>query len=174
MTTQQTRATASVALILGLTMAIGAAQQPPPQRAKDILTEGVRAVLVDVVVRDKRGQPVRDLALSDFEVLEDGVPQAIGSFKPVFAGGAPTAPATPPPEATGSPNPAAGSPPPSDTGPAVTALVFDRLSPEARRLAVKAAQSYLGNKAEAPNYIGIFGIDLAMTPYAPFTRSAHV
>ena len=37
-------------------------------------------MLVDVVVRDKRGQPVRDLALSDFEVLEDGVPQTIGSF----------------------------------------------------------------------------------------------
>ena len=56
----------------------------------------------------------------------------------------------------------------------LTALVFDRLSPEAQRRAIKAAQSYLGTAAEAPNYIGIFSVDLALTPYAPFTRSGHV
>ena len=39
----------------------GHAQQPAPQRAERTLSEGVTAVLVDVVVRDKRGQPVRDL-----------------------------------------------------------------------------------------------------------------
>ena len=50
--------------------------------------------------------------------------------------------------------------------------MFDRLSPEARRLAVQAAQGYLGTKEEAPDYIGIFGIDLSMTAYAPFTRNA--
>jgi VWFA-related protein len=180
MTTQQTGATASVALILGLTMAIGEAQQqPPPQRAKDILTEGVRAVLVDVVVRDKRGQPVRDLTLSDFEVLEDGVPQKIGSFTPVFAGAPATAPATARATSSGAgtgdaSSAAVGSPAPDNSGPAVTALVFDRLSPEARRLAVQASQNYLGTKEEAPNYIGIFGIDIALTPYAPFTRNAYV
>ena len=37
---------------------------------------------------------------------------------------------------------------------------------------MQAAQNYLGNKEEAPNYIGIFGVDLALTPYAPFTRNA--
>ena len=56
----------------------------------------------------------------------------------------------------------------------MTALVFDRLSPDARRLAVQASQKYLGNKDEAPGYVGIFGIDLALTPYAPFTRNARV
>ena len=56
----------------------------------------------------------------------------------------------------------------------MTALVFDRLSPDARRLAVQASQNYLGNKDEAPGYVGIFGIDLALTPYAPFTRNARV
>ena len=56
----------------------------------------------------------------------------------------------------------------------MTALVFDRLSPEARRLAVQAAQSYLGTQTETPGYVGIFGVDLALTPYAPFTRNARV
>ncbi|PYR87846.1 MAG: hypothetical protein DMF84_30490 [Acidobacteria bacterium] len=57
---------------------------------------------------------------------------------------------------------------------ALTALVFDRLTPEARRLAVQAAQNYLGGKEEAPGYVGIFSIDLALTPYAPFTRNVSV
>ena len=43
-----------------------AARQQPPQRATGVTREGVRAVLVDVVVRDKRGQPVRDLDAGRF------------------------------------------------------------------------------------------------------------
>ena len=154
----------------------GRAQQqaPQPQRAPTGVSEGVTAVLVDVVVRDRRGQPVRDLTQADFQVLEDGVAQTIGSFKPVFAEAATAGPASTAAAAAPSAAPAVGSPAPDATGPAVTALVFDRLSPEAQRRAIKAAQSYLGTEAEAPNYIGIFSVDLALTPYAPFTRSGHV
>jgi VWFA-related protein len=56
----------------------------------------------------------------------------------------------------------------------VTALVFDRLTPEARRLAVAAAQNYVGAKPEAAGYIGIFGVDLSLMPVAPFTRNTRV
>jgi VWFA-related protein len=165
-----------VALVLA--GATGDAQQPTPQRAERTLNEGVTAVLVDVVVRDKRGQPVRDLAPSDFEVLEDGVPQPIGSFTAVFSGAPatplPPSPTTPAGAATATSPATIGSSPPIDYGPAVTAFVFDRLTPEARHLAVEAAQAYLGTKEEAPHYIGIFGIDMALTPYTPFTRNAYV
>jgi VWFA-related protein len=166
---------ATVAALV-VTAAPTAQQQPTPPRAGTV-TEGVRAVLVDVVVRDRRGQPVRDLSQSDFEVLEDGVPQKIGSFAPVFenvrapSAPAPATPAAPAREASAA---ARTTAPAVDSGPIVTALVFDRLSPEAQRLAVQAAQSYLGSKEEAANYIGIFGVDLALTPYAPFTRNANV
>ena len=61
----------------------GQTPQPPP-RAPGTVEAGVRAVLVDVIVRDRRGQPVRDLSESDFEVIEDGVPQTIGSFARSF------------------------------------------------------------------------------------------
>ena len=40
-------------------------------------------------MRDRRGQPVRDLSESDFEVIEDGVAQTIGSFTPVSTAAAP-------------------------------------------------------------------------------------
>src|SRR5690606_22142612 len=38
------------------------------------------AVLVDVVVRDRRGRPVTDLTAGDFELREDGTVQEVGSF----------------------------------------------------------------------------------------------
>lgn len=50
------------------------AQAPPTFRA------GVEAVAVDAFVTDRAGQPVTDLSRDDFEVTEDGKPQAITSF----------------------------------------------------------------------------------------------
>jgi VWFA-related protein len=175
MSVLRTLISGAVAIILSVPAGHAQQQQPQPQRAPGGVTEGVTAVLVDIVVRDKRGQPVRDLTPADFQVFEDGVPQTIGSFKPVFEGSPEPAPAAPPSAAPAAGStPAVGAPAPVSTGPAVTALVFDRLSPEAQRQAIKAAQSYLGTQAEAPNYMGIFSVDLALTPYAPFTRSGHV
>ena len=173
------KASGVAVLLVALSVVAGVAQQSQIPRADKTLNEGVTAVLLDVVVRDKRGQPVRDLVLSEFEVIEDGVRQTIGSFTPVFPA-SPAATPVPPPvvdapvRATPGASGGANTSPPVNDGPAVTALVFDRLSPEARRLAVQAAQAYLGTKEEAPNYIGIFGVDLALTPYAPFTRNGYV
>ena len=163
----------STALILAGLAQAGHAQAP--QRPAGTFVESVTAVLVDVVVRDRRGQPVRDLTLSDFEILEDGIPQTVTSVTPVFHGApdksaAPSRPAAPRREPSG----ANGTSPAVSDGPIVAALVFDRLSPEARRLAVQAAQNYVGPREQAPIHIGLFDVDLALTPYAPFTRNAHV
>jgi VWFA-related protein len=161
-------------VIAALTMPLASAQQPTPQRVTGTVSERVTAVLVDVVVRDKHGQPVRDLTQSDFEILEDGVSQTVGSFAPVFDGTVAAPVAVAPAAAIGGERTSVGSPPPVSAGPTVTALVFDRLSPEGRRLAVQAAQSYLGGKDEAPGFVGVFGIDLALTPFTPFTRNVRL
>jgi hypothetical protein len=76
-------------LVLGplalLTTALhGGAQQLPAQRAEGTVKSGVTAVLVDVVVRNKHGMPVRDLQPSEVEIVEDGAAQAIDSFTPIF------------------------------------------------------------------------------------------
>jgi VWFA-related protein len=158
-------------VIAALTVPVGRAQQATPQRPGGTVTASITAVLVDVVVRDRRGEPVRDLERSDFQVLEDGVPQTIASFTRVFDGSA--TPSAAPATAAFAPESstaAVGSSPPSARGPLVTALVFDRLTPDARRLAVQAAQRYLGAKQHADAYLGVFSIDLALIPYAPFTR----
>ncbi len=44
------------------------------------LKKNVEIVLVNVVVRDKQGNIVRDLKKDDFTVLEDGKPQTLSSF----------------------------------------------------------------------------------------------
>lgn len=159
------------AVLMVMAIPSGSAQEQAPRAGT--IVQGVRAVLVDVVVRDRKGQPVRDLTAADFEVLEDGVTQKVGSFTPFLANA--TATAAPPAAApAGATDPAASAAAAVNNGPIVTALVFDRLSPEAQRLAVQAAQGYLGNKEETASYIGIFAVDLALTPYAPFTRNAQI
>jgi hypothetical protein len=49
--------------------------EPPPQ-----FRSGTTLVPVDVRVVDRSGQPVTDLAASDFVVLEDAIPQKLGHF----------------------------------------------------------------------------------------------
>jgi len=57
------------------------AQQVPIRPQKPVTyRSAVDLVVVNVVVRDKNGQPVRGLKREDFTVLEDGRPQAITNF----------------------------------------------------------------------------------------------
>ena len=157
---------AALALLLILPAVPGAQE---PQRAPGTIKEGVTAVLVDVVVRDRRGQPVKDLTQADFEILEDGVPQTIGSFTPVLESVLGTTPAAAP--ATDSAAAAAG--PSIAAGPGVSAIVFHGLSAEGRKRAVESARAVLGEKEEMSNYVGIFGIDLSLVPLVPFTRNGY-
>jgi VWFA-related protein len=145
-------------------------QQPPvPVRADKADTASVTAVVVDVVVRDRKEQPVTDLAEADFEVFEDGTKQQIGSFRVVsrepggvYSG---SAPAAAKPSA-----PAAAPAPPKPADPAVIALVFDRLTPDGRTLTHKAALRYVGDQPQSPNVLGVFSIDLGLEVLQGFTR----
>jgi VWFA-related protein len=53
-----------------------------------VFRTGTNQVRVDVTVTDRKGEPVRDLGKDDFEVREDGVPQAIDTIKLIEANGA--------------------------------------------------------------------------------------
>ncbi|MGA8087627.1 MAG: VWA domain-containing protein [Terracidiphilus sp.] len=81
-----------------------AANNLPPAPPLQI---NVRNVLVDVVVTDKKGSAVPNLHKEDFEVLENGKPQAIEYFEPHFpSASAPAqpAPSLPPNTFTNVPN----------------------------------------------------------------------
>ena len=63
-------------LALGLAMAAALAQNPP----ETVIRINVNLVQVDAVVTDSKGKPVTDLEAKDFEILQDGKPQAITNF----------------------------------------------------------------------------------------------
>lgn len=67
----------------------GQAQQPQPP----VFRTGINFVRVDAIVTDSKGNPVTDLTQDDFEVLEDGQPQKVETFRLVDI------PAVPPPDA---------------------------------------------------------------------------
>lgn len=146
--------------------------QAPPARADRAIQATATAVLVDVVVRDRRGQPVTDLVAADFEIYEDGVRQEIGSLTTYTAGAAgpsrtPEPAGAPPAESSSPSTPAVGASPQP-----VVALVFDRLSQEARAVAHKAALGYVVSAGESPALIGVFGIDLSLVTHQNYTRDS--
>jgi VWFA-related protein len=71
-------------------------QTPQRDPSGQVFRSGIDLVTTDVIVRDRRGQFVPDLAKDEFEVLEDGVPQKIVSFV-LTHGGRVTNLAAPPP-----------------------------------------------------------------------------
>lgn len=70
-------------LVLGAAMPLGAAdtpKQPPEDISKLIESIDVRVISVDVVVTDKKGNPVTGLTREDFLVFDNGRQQPISNF----------------------------------------------------------------------------------------------
>src|SRR5512139_3734695 len=63
--------------------------QAPQQPQQPIFRVGVNFVRVDVIVTDKKGDPVPDLTQNDFEVEEDGKPQTVETFRFIKLSGNP-------------------------------------------------------------------------------------
>lgn len=93
-----------LALIIGYSLLVTAsAQQSAPAPAKpqtpvegneQVVRITTNLVQVDATVTDRRGQQVTDLKPEDFEILEDGHPQAIKYFSYVTASSETVTPAT--------------------------------------------------------------------------------
>ena len=145
-------------MVVSLAPAVVCGQTPPAQERDDVVRVRSNEVRLDVVVKDKKGRPIRDLKESDFEILEDGVAQKVESFR--FVTRATTAPVTSETKDNKSgTGPGTISNPSTRSTPTVTALVFDRLSPEARALAKKAGLAYAHEGMATGGFTGVFGID---------------
>jgi VWFA-related protein len=72
--------------------ALASAQDPPASQAPagPTFRTGVNVVRVDVIVTDNSGKPVTDLSKEEFEIVEDGRPQAIDLFRQIRIDGAVT------------------------------------------------------------------------------------
>ncbi len=147
---------------------------PAPVRSQqddDVIRVRSNEVRLDVVVKDKKGRSIKDLKATDFEVLEDGVPQKVESFRFVTR-----EPASVTSETTDKSVPStSNAPAPARrTTPAVTALVFDRLSPEARSLARKAGLAYAQEGMATGAFTGVFGVDQSLRTLQNFTDDTQL
>jgi VWFA-related protein len=92
---------APAVLVLASAALLGAqeAQKPaaPPPAETPTFPAQVEQVIVDVVVTDKKGNPIKGLTRNGMSVAEDGVPQQIVSFEAVQVPDAPSHTPPPPP-----------------------------------------------------------------------------
>jgi len=149
------------------------AQTLPAQDQDDVIRVRSNEVGLDVVVKDKKGRPIRDLKQSDFEILEDGVAQKVESFRFVARETTPATSSAKDKKSDTTETVITTTPNKRST-PAVTALVFDRLSPEARSLARKAGFAYAQEGMANGGFTGVFGIDQALRTIQPFTENAQL
>jgi len=168
--------------VLALTaIPVSQAQRPDSQQNPDTVNINAGEVLLDAVVRDKKGRLAKDLTAADFEISEDGVKQQITSLRLIT-----------PAVNNSTNNPAAGQPneqspaaqPANDSGPnksgrevpgiSAIALVFDRLSPAARTSAYKAALNYVDGSAGKQELFGVFLTDLSVVVAQPYTADRQL
>jgi VWFA-related protein len=150
-------------VILAAALAAPSAAQapaPPTPASPPAFRAGTAVVLLDVVIRDRKGRPVPDVKPEEIEVYEDGVKQKVESFRwieteaPVEGAAAPSGV----PDAARQLN--------------LVSLVFDQLDPDGRRLAAKAASSFLEKGLRPNTWVAVFEIDQRLALLQPFTNDA--
>jgi VWFA-related protein len=166
-------ATAVLITALALEGPVNGQGQPVQQPQSQSYSAGATAVLVDVVVRTKQGQPLQGLTANDFEVFEDGVRQKIGSFSVVERAGGigirvGRRVSAPPPAGNATPSSPESSPSAASDRPAV-AIVFDALKPDALELAQRAATAYLPMNGDTDAYVAVFAADPGLRVLQPYT-----
>ncbi len=141
------------------------AAQPPSQTGPTTVIRAVtQEVLLDLVVRDKRGRLVRDLKPEEIEVYDDGVPVKLTGFRLVTGQDA---------AGLGSRAAGAGQPPAPDPlrQLRLVSLVYEGLDNEARRLARQASLDFLKDGLEQNVFVAVFVIGERLSVLQPFTNN---
>jgi VWFA-related protein len=158
-----------------LTASTAFAQTPTkPETASSDATfrSGAQEVLLDVVVRDKKGQRVTDLKPGDLEVFDNGVQRQVSSFR-LIEGGAST---ISPEDRTTSTTTAAAIPtaPQKHINPLgqirLVTLIFNRLDLNSRTLAQKASLDLLKNEFPENVFMSVLVLDDGVHALQAFTN----
>ncbi len=142
-----------------------AAQPQQPSAQQPTFGATTQEVLLDVIIRDRKGRPVRDLTADEVEVLDAGSPVRVRSFRFIEGKGDERSPEAAPARRPGVEQPAFD---PLRQIRLVT-LVFDRLSVNGRRLFRQAALDLLGSAPEQNLYFSVFCIDQRLQVLQQFT-----
>ncbi len=157
----------AVSVVSGALVAasLATAQPPPASQAPEAtprFVSGAEVVALDLVVRDKKGKLVTDLQQAEVEVLEDGVPQKLTSFRAIET-------AVPVPGAPGAAAPTAATAGAERAAAPVSAtrrvvLVFGRLSSDGRRLAQSAGDEFARKQVTPQTAVTVVRIDGGLIP----------
>jgi VWFA-related protein len=146
------------------------AQETPPELRRDVFRVDTEVVLLDVVVRDKKGRTVRDLRPEEVQVFEDDARQQVGGFR--FLDSRAIGEAD---EAAAAEADAAGSKPAPAPRPGearhlnLVTLLFDRLDVDGRNIARKAALHFLELEDRPDVYVSVFQIGETLKLLQQFT-----
>lgn len=175
------RVIVALAVVASGVLAGGASQTQVPQ-PRPTFRSGVDLVMVNVVVRDKNGQVVRNLTRDDFTVLEDGRPQTISTFSfeqldltpveapapaiPTILGSVGRAPAAPAAPVAPAPAPA-----PDVHGRRLIVLHFDLTSmqPEELQRSFDAAREYVERRLTPADMVAITSLSTSLQVQQDFT-----
>jgi VWFA-related protein len=144
-----------------------AQQNPAPAQAPPTTLRGTsQEVLLDLVVRDKKGRLVKNVTAKDFEVTDDGELQKILSFRLVTASEGT-------PQAAASDSTTGGGGKPATLDPLrqvrIVTLVFDRLGTDARNTARSAVNELLKSETGPNLFFAVFSIDQRLSILQQYT-----
>jgi VWFA-related protein len=157
-------ALAAVAAALLASIPLVAQQNGAARQKKPTFEAQSTVVLLDIVVRDKKGNPVRDLRPDEVKVTEDGVPRDLTAFRLVEGQVSED-------RITG-PMPAGLQPDPTRQVSLVT-MVFDKIL-DNRLLSKQAALDFIANNMESNVWISVFTIDQRLYLRQAFTQDPYL
>ncbi len=137
------------------------AGQAPQQAPPPVIVVDVDEVVVDLIVRDRRGRLVKDLKPDEIEILEDGAPQELRSLRLIEG-----------PQAVLENQQRVTLDPLRQLR--LVSLVFERLGPEAMRLSRDAANHLVAKETDPNVYFAVFRVDPALRTLQGFTRGKNL
>jgi len=147
--------------------------QQDKQNKEDNVVLRANEVLLDVVVRDKKGHAVKDLKPADLEVYEDNVRQDVTSFRLVSREGKSEIKTGPRPPAT-APAPTPGGPREPFSNISLVAMAFDHLSSNGRTLAQKAGMSFIDESLQPDDQVSVCVIDQSLRVVQQYTSDSQL
>jgi VWFA-related protein len=154
-------------LLLGPSVSPAVSGQEPEKSPQPSIATQVDAVLLDLIVRDDNGHPVRDLQPDEIRVLEDGVEQTITGFRSRSDSVVDREIQQDRP----SPAEKKREEPVDPFGNLhLVSLVFDRLSLYGRQFARQGAIDFLESEIDENTLVSVFVIDFRLHLIQPYTR----
>ncbi len=152
-------------IVLALLLAAPTYHASAQQRESPVIRIGTNEVMLDVVVRDKKGKRVPDLEAGDLRILDNGVECKISSFSLVQGNG----------DLTSAQNPTASAPPPTrKLDPLrqvrLVTLIFNRLDLDSRNISRSAALDLLKNQFPQNVYMAVLVLGDSLQAIQPFTN----